>query len=292
MEKLIIDFLTSASELILANRVLGASSSNSAGTRCSRDFNLNFPERFNFKSKFPTEWSSSVHKILVLEFYLKAKTANGSTDSTSPRFLVEQWNFELSEPTDQKRKLTMESTEQLKLKLTVLLRTISTLNITLPLYRTFLQESNTSLLQDFELDSCIKFSFRLLENWHSIVHEEGLLSSFSNEDVVLPGRTFSFKVNYTKTLTFAQHLVKREMNLSCIQTAKLTGNRMMSGCKKRTRFLSEEIAAEPLKVGGIYRTTTESASKHISRPPIQESGYESSEFVQWTPRRRQIRKWA
>ena len=231
MENLIIDFLVSASELILANRVLGAKSSSdtSAKHSSSASFNLNFPAKFNFKPKIPSEWSSSVHKILVLEFYLKSKEGDAMCLDKDHNLLVEQWNFELSEPDDQKRKLTMESTEQLKLKLTVLLRTISTLSIALPLYRSFLQESGSSLHQEFELDSSIKFSFRLLENWHSAVHEEGLLSSFSNEDVVLPGRTFSFKVNYIKSLTLRSacckarktpnHQIKRESAASSLQEA-------------------------------------------------------------------------
>lgn len=284
MEQQLLDFQASAIELILTNRIIdyiGSSNEDSHKQQNKQaDFGLLFNNKYGFKNRIPGEWSSSVYKLLVLEFFLKPKFIEGKNMEKDNHFLVEQWCFELNEPMDGKLKHTIDSNEALNLKLRVLLRSMSTLTVTLPLYRTFLQDKFSHLHQDFVLDYSIKFSSCLLSNWHTSVQEELLLCNFTNQDLVLPGRTFSFKVNYVKNLSFVQKEIRKE-ELPCL-TPEI---KSVQSFRKRARFFSEEIKPETIKntTSKIHSKLTQSKLLKKSLR-LNEGAFESSEFVQWNKR--------
>lgn len=257
MEQLTLDFLSKSSELILYNRIKDIleheKRTQPKKPKNPLQFQLKFPQLSNFDEKIPPKWTSSNHSLLVLEFYLKKKPAEEpytfppkkvevNTDTES--YLVEQWNFELSEPNDSKRKSTIDSSDTLYTKLTILLRSIATLTQTLPLGRAFLGDPSNVLHQHFDLDYKIKFSLNLLSSWHSIVTEESLLACYTNEDLVIPGRVFSFKVNYTKHLKFLDKFITNNPTLMPDFHRQGSNEQypwLDEAGKRKRRFLSDDV---------------------------------------------------
>ena len=259
MEQLIFDFLSKSCELILFSRLRDKRSKEAlkqpTNPKNSTQFQLKFPQLFNFDSKVPPEWVSSDHRVLVLEFYLKRnnsskeqaysfppKKSEPKDDSNVETYLVEQWCFELSEPQDHKRKYTVSSYDSLYTKLAILMRSLSTLSATVPLSRAFLNDSFSVLHQNYSMDYSIKFNFRLLSSWHPTVHEESLLANYTNQDLVLPGTILSFKVNYTKDLKFLQKFV--ESPARSLGFNRVSSNDKLEALEyinKRERFLSDDI---------------------------------------------------
>lgn len=258
MEQLTLDFLSKSAQLILYSRLKDTISPEKLARvktpKKPSQFQLRFPQPFEFDSQIPPGWSNTDHKLMVLEFFLKKKSTDTSysfppkkpdPNAETEKYLVEQWNFELSEPNDRKRKSTVDSYDALYTKLTILMRTISTLTANLPLFRTFLTDTSSSLHQHFTLDYSIHFSFRSLNSWHPLVHEESLLSCYTNQDLVLPGRVFSFKVNYTKHLKFLQKFVQE--NACTFGFPRVSSNEKLAAMdymKRTRRFLSDDIDFE------------------------------------------------
>jgi len=203
MEQTIVDFFAKSTELILHNRLTSIKSLEAALNKMTNTnpskFQLTFDQKFNFNSKIPSNWNTQNNKLLVLEFFLRTKTTN-------EKFLVEQWIFELNQITDNKLKYTIDSPSALYKKLSVLLRTISLLTVTLPLYRYFINDKNSQLAQTYELEHSINLTKHTLSNWHTVIYEERNLANYTNPDLVLPGRNFAFKVNYPKSFKFLQKI--------------------------------------------------------------------------------------
>jgi len=209
MEQTIVDFFAKSTELILHNRLTSIKSIEAALNKMTNPnpskFQLTFDQKFNFNSKIPSNWNTQNNKLLVLEFFLRTKTTN-------EKFLVEQWIFELNQVTDNKLKYTIDSPSTLYKKLSVLLRTISLLTVTLPLYRYFINDKNSPLTQTYELEHSINLTKHTLSNWHTVIYEERNLASYTNPDLVLPGRSFAFKVNYPKSFKFLQKIIDEAMS--------------------------------------------------------------------------------
>jgi len=142
MEQTIVDFFAKASELILHNRLppnksLEAALNNMTNPN-QHKFQLCFEQKFNFNSIIPPQWSSQTYRPLVVEFHLVMK-------SSGEKFLAEQWIFVLNQVSDNKLKYTVDSPNTLYKKLSVLLRTISLLTVTLPLYKHFIKDKMVHL---------------------------------------------------------------------------------------------------------------------------------------------------
>ena len=262
MEQAIVDFLSKASELILHNRILNARSFEAVVNQMTNlnplKFQLCFEQKFNFNAKIPPQWNSHHNKLLVLEFFLRSKTS-------SEKFLVEQWIFELNQVSDNKLKHTIDSPNTLYKRLAVLMRTISVLTVTLPLYRSFINDKNSQLSEGYVLEHSINFTRHTLSNWHASVHEEKNLTNHTNPDLVLPGRTFAFQVNSLKSLKFLQNVFDE----SIIQEPKSD----LKGLKekldldyfapnKRERVVSDGMANTVVK--SIRKSTSDSNKGNLS----------------------------
>lgn len=203
MEQLVIDFFSKSSELILYNRLMSCSSL--LPSQNNSQFQLTFDQKFQFSSKVPVQWKTSDNKLLVLEFFLINKKLN-------EKCLIEQWIFELNQVSNSKLQFTIDSQFTLYKKLSILLRTISVLTNILPLSKQNI--SNKILLNssDFSVDYSINFTRHSLSNWHPIVHEENNLLKYSNPDLILPGRSFSFNVNYIKSWSIIQKITESSVS--------------------------------------------------------------------------------
>lgn len=190
---MIIEFLAKSSELILHNRLSAAQTLEGILNKLTdpnpSKFQLSFAQKFNFMSNIPIQWSSQHHKLLVIEFFVCLKNGSAKT-------LVEQWIFDLNQISESQLENTIDSTNTLYKRLSVLLRSIATLTVTLPLYQLCFK----NLERQFKIEHSISFTRHTISKWHPKVYETNELSEYSCPDFVLPGRTFSFKVNYLKSL--------------------------------------------------------------------------------------------
>lgn len=195
MEQMIIEFFAKAAELILHNRLSTTQTLegilNKLTDPSPTRFQLTFEQKFNFANNIPIQWSSQHHKLLVIEFFVCLK--NGSN-----RTLAEQWIFDLSQISESRLENTIDSTNTLYKRLSVLLRSISTLSVTLPLYQICSKEGQ--LGKQYRIEHSISFTRHTVSKWHPKVYDTQDLSAFSCPDFVLPGRTLCFKVNYLKSL--------------------------------------------------------------------------------------------
>lgn len=197
MEKTVLDFFIKSSELILHNRLDIVKPYQQSNNNNKYEFQLNINQNFALNSKIPFEWMTSNEKLLVIEFYLASK-------SNKEKFLMEQWIFTLSPVCNEKLKFTVDSFDTLYKKLSVLLRTISVLSVTLPLYNHFIREKKHILCGSFQIDYAIHFSNHNLFNWDPSIHENGYFANYINPDLIYPGQIFSFQLNYSKSLKFLQ----------------------------------------------------------------------------------------
>jgi len=199
MEQTIIEFFSKASELILHNRIRSPSSAEYVFSKMTNPnaykFQLCFDQKFKFSSKIPTQWNNHDNKLLVIEFFLVPK-------KKTEKYLVEQWIFELNQVEGNKLSFTIDSQNTLYKRLAILLRTVSSLTATLPLYKDFLNDKSSKLHESFTIDSSINFTRHSLSSWHYSVHEEKILGSYTNPDIIVPGKAFAFKVNYVKSFKF------------------------------------------------------------------------------------------
>jgi len=193
MEQMIIEFLAKSSELILHNRLSATQTLEGILNKLTDQnplrFQLSFEQKFNFMKKIPVQWSTQHHKLLVIEFFVCLKDGSAKT-------LAEQWIFDLNQISESQLENTIDSTNTLYKRLSVLLRSISGLTVALPLYQ--LRSKNPE--RQFRIEHSISFTRHTVSKWHPKVYETNDLSEFSCPDFVLPGRTFSFKVNYLKSL--------------------------------------------------------------------------------------------
>ena len=151
---MVLDFFTKASELILQNRLSTADTVQSILNRLINPnplkFQLCFEQKFNFSSLIPLQWNLQLNKLLVIEFFLQAKFSDS-------RYLVEQWIFDISQVSNNKLEYTIDSITALYTKLSVLLRTISLLTVTLPLYKKYTMENIKDTAEFFRLEHSINF---------------------------------------------------------------------------------------------------------------------------------------
>jgi len=263
MEQTIVDFFAKASELILHNRLppnksLEAALNNMTNPN-QHKFQLCFEQKFNFNSIIPPQWSSQTYRPLVVEFHLVMK-------SSGEKFLAEQWIFVLNQVSDNKLKYTVDSPNTLYKKLSVLLRTISLLTVTLPLYKHFIKDKNGPLAEAYSLDYSIHFSNRTLSSWHPSIHEEGSSTNYINPDLVLPGRNFSFQVNYPKSFKFLQRLADESKHLEP-KTLQVLKEKLdidyFAGQNRRDRGMSDPILLNNI-AKSIRKSTSDTNRFNIS----------------------------
>ncbi len=263
MEQTIVDFFAKSSELILHNRVPNIKSLEAALNNMTNPnqhkFQLCFEQKFNFNSIIPPQWSSQTYRPLIIEFHLVMK-------SSGEKFLAEQWIFVLNQVSDSKLKYTVDSPNTLYKKLSVLLRTISLLTVTLPLYKNFIRDKNGPLAEAYSLDYSIHFSNRTLSSWHPSIHEEGSSTNYINPDLVLPGRTFSFQVNYPKSSKFLQRLADESKHMEPKTLAVLKEKldiESFAGQKRRDRGMSDPTLLNNI-AKSIRKSTSDTNKFNIS----------------------------
>ena len=234
MEETIVHFIELASELILANRIDSHFNYISKKPNDSKQkLQLqSVPEKkSNFKDKISQLWSEPSRKVIVLELYLISKrNQNDSKD----KLLVEQWIFESSESTQLNWKNTINSIDKLKLKLTVLLRSISVLCLTLPLHQIFMGEN---ISEYFEISFSVKNTFDSKQNWPLELQEGNIISNYANEDIIVPGRMFSFRANYIKDLdNFISKILLKVKKFACLILQLILHNREFVSFQKKLKL--------------------------------------------------------
>ena len=238
---MLIDFFTKTTEVILLSRFtessLNCMNLSKINLKAENKFQLKLESKYNNLSEnIPIQWTSSNHKLLVIEFLLNSKL-------TTDKFLIEQWIFELNDDTTTNRKPS-ENSQILYKKLSIFIRSIIILASTLPLYRNYINEKQPNKLKDlFTLDYNIHFSFNSLTNWHNQTKVDGNLGTYNNNNISIPGLLFSFKVNYLKNLGILFKIIE-ECQASSSLFNKCHDNIQFN---KRRRFLSSEQISETRK---------------------------------------------
>ena len=241
MEQMLIDFFTKATEVILLSRFTESSSNymnfNKINLKTENKFQLKLESKYNnLRDKIPLQWTSSNHKLLVIEFLLNSKI-------TGDKFLIEQWIFDLNDSTHNKKTSNhAENSQILYKKLSILIRSIIILASTLPLYRNYVNEKQPNKLKYlFTLDYNIHFSFRSLTNWHNQMREDSNLGTYNNNDISIPGLLFSFKINYLKNVGILFKLIEEGQGQL---SSPLLNKHNEIQFNKRKRFLSSEQIGE------------------------------------------------
>jgi len=264
MEQMIIDFFAKASELILHNRLLTSQTWEGMVDKLINPsplkFQLAFNQKFSFVNKIPLQWSSQANKLLVIEFFLCLK-------GTDTKILAEQWIFDMNQVSGHKLEHTIDSTSALHKKLSVLLRTISTLSVTLPLYQKFIKDKHGKLPQQYSLEHSINFTRHTLSSWHPRTHEDKDFMEFTGPDFVLPGRTFTFKVNSSKSLKIVQSVAEEF-------SAQEKENLPWARPRPNSQFIQESIQSSLTELNLMRRAFSdnhfnqEKMEKKVSHPLI------------------------
>ena len=220
----IIDFYCKSSEIILNNRLITYNSvqhlfsKTFLKTNPNLKYQLRTDHKYNIEQNIPSQWSMNPSKLLVIEFFMNSKKSD-------EKYMVEQWIFDMNISQDSKLKFPNESSLSAYKRLTILLRSISLLTKQLPLYRSYIFDSNNPIdlkfKEYYDIDYNIHFSSKSLSNWNETAYNN--LASYTNNDIIVPPNIiFSFKVNYAKNLKFLQTQIEEFEKM--ISTRKMTGS--------------------------------------------------------------------